>query len=66
MEVHINPIALRKAKIVYNFGLSECNKVKSSFLIFFFWLTKCEEFLQCKSYLHFFSKNGVFFFFFCI
>ena len=24
-----NPIALRKAKIVYNFGLSECNKVKS-------------------------------------
>ena len=23
----INPIALRKAKIVYNFGLSECNKV---------------------------------------
>ena len=25
---HINPIALRKAKIVYNFGLSECNMVK--------------------------------------
>ena len=24
----INPIALRKAKIVYNFGLSECNRVK--------------------------------------
>ena len=24
-----NPIALRKAKIVYNFGLSECNKVKN-------------------------------------
>ena len=23
-----NPIALRKAKIVCNFGLSECNKVK--------------------------------------
>ena len=23
-----NPIALRNAKIVYNFGLSECNKVK--------------------------------------
>ena len=22
-----NPIALRKAKIVYNFGLSECNRV---------------------------------------
>ena len=24
-----NPIALRKAKIVYNFGLSECNRVKA-------------------------------------
>ena len=23
-----NPIAPRKAKIVYNFGLSECNRVK--------------------------------------
>ena len=23
-----NPIVLRKAKIVYNFGLSECNRVK--------------------------------------
>ena len=23
-----NTIALRKAKIVYNFGLSECNRVK--------------------------------------
>ena len=26
----INPIALRKAKIVYNFGLSECNRVKET------------------------------------
>ena len=26
----INPIALRKAKIVYNFGLSECNTIKVS------------------------------------
>ena len=24
----INPIALRKAKIAYNFGLSECNRIK--------------------------------------
>ena len=23
-----NPIALKKAKIVYNFGLTECNRVK--------------------------------------
>ena len=27
--VAFNPFALRKAKIVYNFGLSECNRVKS-------------------------------------
>ena len=26
-----NPIALRKAKIVYNFGLSECNRVQVFF-----------------------------------
>ena len=25
-----NPTALRKAKIVYNFGLSECNRVKAN------------------------------------
>ena len=25
---YVNPIALRKAKIVCNFGLSECNRVK--------------------------------------
>ena len=25
--VPLNPTALRKAKIVYNFGLSECNRV---------------------------------------
>ena len=24
----INPIALRKTKVVYNFGLSECNRVQ--------------------------------------
>ena len=24
----LNPIALRKTKIVYNFGLSECNRAK--------------------------------------
>ena len=31
MDVHIqhNPTALRKAKIVCNFGLSECNRVKT-------------------------------------
>ena len=28
----LNPIALRKAKIVCNFGLSECNRVNFIFL----------------------------------
>ena len=27
-QPNINPFALRKAKIVYNFGLYECNRVK--------------------------------------
>ena len=27
-ELHIDPVALRKAKIEYNFGLSECSRVK--------------------------------------
>ena len=27
---HLNPVALRKAKIVYNFGLSECNRVNNA------------------------------------
>ena len=31
----LNPIALRKAKIVYNFGLSECNRVKFLFVFLF-------------------------------
>ena len=28
-NIKFNPIALREAKIVYNFGLSECERVKS-------------------------------------
>ena len=30
IQVIFNPIALRKAKIVYNFGLSECSRVNST------------------------------------
>ena len=30
----LNPIALRNAKIVYNFGLSECNSVKPVVAVF--------------------------------
>ena len=29
----MNPTALRKAKIVYNFGLSECNRVKRKTIV---------------------------------
>ena len=29
VRVKFNPIALRKSKIVCNFGLSECNRVKA-------------------------------------
>ena len=53
----VNPIALRKAKIVYNFGLSECNRVDqiSSFEAYctkkktaiFYW--ENAELLQCKA-----------------
>ena len=30
LTASVNPIALRKAKIVYNFGLSECNNVNNT------------------------------------
>ena len=29
VSLRFNPIALRRAKIVYNFGLSECNRVNT-------------------------------------
>ena len=29
VEAGFNPIAFRKAKIAYNFGLSECNRVEA-------------------------------------
>ena len=29
-ELAPNPTGLRKAKIVYNFGLSECNRIKGA------------------------------------
>ena len=28
LNIGFNPFAVRKAKIVHNFGLSECNRVK--------------------------------------
>ena len=32
-ESTLNPTTLRKSKIVYNFGLSECNKVEGEFFL---------------------------------
>ena len=31
LSAPVNPTALRKAKIVYNFGLSECNRIKKGY-----------------------------------
>ena len=50
----INPVAHRKAKVIYNFGLSECNRVKRKtivlstdikiiFLQFFSYLINCQK-----------------------
>ena len=33
-KILFNPVALRKAKIAYNFGLSECNRVKPTETLF--------------------------------
>ena len=41
----LNPIALRKAKIVYNFGLPECNRVKDTILAFLSAIGLREHFL---------------------
>ena len=39
----INPTALRKAKIVYNFGLSECNRVNHGHPVYNFGLSECNR-----------------------
>ena len=31
-DLFLNPFALRKAKTAYNFGLFECNRVKSTLI----------------------------------
>ena len=38
----ISPIALRKAKIICNFGLSECNRVNNTVLSWYWalWITR--------------------------
>ena len=47
--VNFNPIELRKAKIVCNFGLSECNRVKGQNLFYrskFYPLIRVDTFLD--------------------
>ena len=45
----MNQVALRKAKIVYNFGLSECNRVKRKTIV----LSKDIRIMFCTIFLHF-------------
>ena len=49
LDCSFNPIALTKAKIVYNFGLSECNRVKryGYSAIFFCPCTKRSSLTHC-------------------
>ena len=46
---HFNPIALRKANIVCNFGLSVCSRVK----------LVCESMAQCDLALNDLSQTGI-------
>ena len=39
--LNFNPVALRKVKIVYSFGLSECNRVKRNRKEFVFCIYMC-------------------------
>ena len=41
--IDMNPIALKKAKIVYNSGLSECNRVKRKPIAYNFGLSECKR-----------------------
>ena len=42
--INFNPIALRKAKIVHNFGLPECSRVKGmNLLIYLLSVCKCQQ-----------------------
>ena len=64
----MNPIALRKAKIVYNFGLSECTRVKRKTIvlaedikiIFFFFFFCCNVFvffIYCQKLVYAFCEK---------
>ena len=48
----LNSIVLRKAKIVYNFGLSECNRVKFTFQSYLYQLLQGVAFCHSHRVLH--------------
>ena len=61
-EILLNPIALRKTKIAYNFVLFECNRVNEPFhldLLYFHWFLNCFARLNFDIMLYFrFDDEG--------
>ena len=55
MKAIFNPIALRKAKIVYNFGLTECIRVKKNFTVENFWFIHSYNTIGCHLCRHILS-----------
>ena len=53
-----NSVALRKAKIVYNFGLSECNRVKAGLTLFPSQSNFPEPFLDWKTIFGYYANNA--------
>ena len=58
----MNPIALRKAKIVYNFGLSECSRVKRKTIVLskdikIIFFAMISYIFNCQKYLLLTIKN---------
>ena len=67
MEVHLyvfplsfNPTALRKAKIVYNFGLSECNRIKEDKFSYFLYFILLEQRICSPLWSKFFPFKDLF------
>ena len=50
MFMSFNPVTLRQAKIVYNFGLSECSRVNNSLLLLSVYMLFLNENIKCKVY----------------
>ena len=62
-DCFLNPTALRKAKIVYNFGLSECNSVRTVILlhihiVYSFGLSECNK-VRTVIFLHIFAFEWI-------